>query len=173
MNILLIIAFLMHIFLFVSNFFISDEKWAGRIKILSLILGAAGALLAATSAVIFLIKTSSLDAADSSWANETYFSFVKILLIIALFSAAVIIGCSLMKLRFKVMRSLAVSVCGIFILVYTYFCSIISESDILPVNTYVVLFGTGISVLISIYGYFDFKQLQIKLRSSQDGKQIR
>ncbi len=149
----------------VSHFFITSEKWAKINKTGCLIAGVAGALSSILIVVIFYIKSSSLGDGDREWAREVVSGYLLDVLPVLGIILAILILSAVLQPKMRVMRIIVTFAASVFVLIFGYISSFLSENGSVSVSFYIHALSISLAVMTQFCGFFDFKRLYEKLSS--------
>ncbi len=165
---LFIVLSVFFIALAVSHFFIRDKKWAKINKYASLVCGVAGGASSIATFIFYLIRTSSYEETDREWARATVSAYLKDVLPILGIILVILILSAVFQPKMRVMRVIVTALSSVFILVFGYIASFLSENDSVSVEIYICVFSISLSVMTQFCGYFDFKRLYEKLSGEKN-----
>ena len=154
----------------VSHFFISDKKWAKINKTGCIAAGAAGILSAVFLIVFFRIRSSSFEEGKREWARDVISGYLKDVLPVLSIILAILILSAIFQPKMRAMRIIVTFAASVFLLVFGYISSFLSENDTVSVTFFIHALSISLAVLTQFCGYFDFRRLQEKLGAEEKNK---
>ena len=142
----------------IAHFFITDVKWAGVMKTVSLISGAAGITSLAVEVSVFY----ALGKYDE-WAYDVISGYFKDVLPALCIVLAIVLLSAAFQPKMKLLRSSVIFLSSTLALIYGQITSMLPENDTSKVTVFIKLFSISIYLIINFCGYFDFKKLEKKL----------
>ena len=154
----------------VSHCFITEKKWALINKKGCIAAGAAGLVSSVSITVLFFIRSSSYTDGDREWARGVFTGYLKDVLLIVGIILAILILSSVFQPKMKVLRIILTAASSVFVLVFGYISSFISDNDSVSVKFFICALSISLSIMIQFCGFFDFGRLYEKLCSDSGKK---
>ena len=152
----------------VSHFFITDKKWALFNKRAALIFGIAGLASALFFLILFFVRSSSYTEGDKEWAREVVSGYLWDVLPVLGIVLAILILSAVFQPKMRAMRVIVTFASSVFVLVFGYISSFLSNNDSVRVTFYIYALSISLAVMTQFCTYFDFGRLYKKLEGEKN-----